>query len=379
MGPSNRTRKGSLLLGAGIVLVLLLYAGQTSLSLIPGFEGMQNGIWGYQPSGGSPSQIGEALTTPRGACSYSWEGSPTVGGAEVRAVSPYGLLGCGTLPLSNSLVIDAQENPVAYSDPLTAPISVNYYVPVPGATGQYQYVTGAVKEYTYRLDFSVASGSQGVWSFSGDTVWFNLASVVWDQASTCPCNSSITGSVFEAPLYAVVKDVQWSNQGSSNLDASLVGHAFSFYTSPSTQGQTLASLVQGGAVSSINSTLSSVYAPDTRMQRLVYYPVTIQDMQAQCSIGCSYPSVQITVKLYTLRIGEYILTNPDTTSLKLRSQGCTGLVCVGDALHAWLSNPLNLAGLGVFGLLAVAVVVVVVIAVTMPELVFLGRRRGEGE
>ena len=115
------------------------------------------------------------------------------------------------------------------------------------------------------------------------------------------------------------------------------------------------------------------------MQRLVYYPVTIQDMQAQCSIGCSYPSVQITVKLYTLRIGEYILTNPDTTSLKLRSQGCTGLVCVGDALHAWLSNPLNLAGLGVFGLLAVAVVVVVVIAVTMPELVFLGRRRGEGE
>lgn len=369
-----RQRRGRILLAVGVLVVIALYAGQqTNLSIIPGFEGMQNGIWGYQPAGEQPSVIGASLATPQGACSYSWEGNPTITGAEVSAVTPAGLLGdCGLLSAQNGLVIDAQENPVPYSDPFTSPITVNYYVPVPGEPGRYQYVTGSVEEYNYTLDFSVASGSSGGWDFAGDTVWFNLASVTWDQASTCPCNSSVTGSVFEAPLYAVVKQVRWENQGSSALDASVVGHAFTFYSSPSTSGQTLASLVQGGNLASLNSTLSNVYAPDKRMQNLVYYPVTIQNMGANCFLGCSYPTVKITVRLYTLRIGEYIITNPDTTGLNIRNQSCTGLAC----FHL---NGFDIAALGAYGLLVVAVVVVVVIALLAPDVLLLRLRRKQGE
>ncbi len=371
------------------LLAVYAYAPSIRQSILPGFEGIQDGIYGYQPDGQTTSVVGAKLATPPGACSYAWNGSPTITSASVEVQSPQSILGVSTcaFPVADYLDLGAQENPVSYSPPFSQPIRVSYYVPVPGSPGKFQYVTGQVNEYQYSLNLDIQASSAGGWSFSGDTVWLNLASTTWNQASTDPANSSVTGQVFEAPLYGVVTDVQWTNQGDSSCSACTVGEALTFYSSPGTTGQTLVTLSQGAPSSSLNSSLSSVYSPDTRMQQLVYYPVTIEHMQNACNVpgepglGCSAPHVTITVTLYTLQVGQYILTNPDTTSLHHNgSNACTGIDCTLQGIGAWLSNPFNQFALALGGTLGLAIVVFVVIIVLFPGvLLIIFRRRGRPE
>ena len=151
------------------------------------------------------------------------------------------------------------------------------------------------------------------------------------------------------------------------------------YSNSSAMGQTLATLSDGQQPSTaLNESLSlSTYsaAPDSRMSRLVYYPVSIEGMDSNCPIGgqCSYPYVTVSILLYTLRIGEYILTNPDKQALESRSQSCTGFGCVSQAfasfgdwlgsVGAFLSSPLGAISSSIFILIALAVVVFVALEV----------------
>ncbi len=359
-----------------------------SSTILPGFEGEQNGINGYQVGSNQEVTIGNTLPTRSGACSYAWGTAPSITSASVTVVTA-GLGGCGYLADfgSDTTTVDAQENPIQVTNPFTTGQTVNYYVRVPGSTTQWEHVTGQVEVYTFYLDFSIQAGSADNWDFGGDTTWFNLLSVVWNQASTDPTNSSISGSVFETPLYAVVSDdPTWQNQGTNQIDAAVKGHAFTFYSAPYTQGQTLASLANP-TIQNVNYSLGSQYSPDSRFQRLVYYPVSFiswhnnGNAYTGCSLGCSPPSVKIPVTLYTLRIGEYILTNPDKTTLSQRQQSCTGLACISSNWGAWWSNPLNqiLAAVAVF--LTVMIVVVVILLIFAPELLLFlvfNRRRGKG-
>ena len=366
----------------GVFIIYSFLASPKALStILPGFEGETGALYGYQPSTEAVSSLGNALVTPPGACSYAWVGTPTLTQGSIKVVSPgNGLLGsqCLALTKTDTLQLDAQQNLVTYSSPYTEPIPVSYHVPIPGTT-DWKNVTGSVEEYTYNLDISVESGSSGSWTFAGDTIWFNLASLVWNEASQDPYNSSITGPTFEAPLYGVVYiNPTWQNQGSSQCSICVTGQSLSFYNAPSAVGQTLVTLSDDQApTSGLNASLSSQLAPDSRMQQLVYYPVTIDQMKSNCPIGgqCSYPSVQVSILLYTLRIGEYILTNADKTGLGTRTQSCTGLGCVTQALDgignwfgglgSWLSNPLNQVSSFVYILIFAAVMVFIVVTVFM--------------
>lgn len=373
-------------IAAVILLVGLLifyeYSSGTRLDILPGFEGMQNGLNGYQVRSNTETGLGDPLPAPQGACYYKWGGSPSITSAAVT-VQTAGVGGCGVLASfgTDTVVADAQENPVSSENPLTTGQKVNYYVPVPGQPGQYQYVTGQVEVYSYGLDVSDQSGSAGNWNFGGDTLWYNLYSEIWNQASTDPNNASVKGSTFETPLYAVVSNVNWQNQGSSDVDAALVGHAFTFYSSPSTTGQTLATLANP-VTQNVNSSLGSQYAPDSRFQRLVYYPISITSLKPTnenpvtgCLAGCTFPTVHITVTLYTLRIGEYILTNPSTQGLGNRNQNCTGFIGCG---VEWFENPFNqiLAALGVgLGLFVIILIFATPVVVALIALYANGRKK----
>lgn len=373
-----RQRRRTLAAGAVLVLVVLFaFSSARNQSILPGFEGMQNGIYGLQVGSNPTTTLGEPIPSPSScAGTYYWDGSPTISSASVTADCNYN---------KDTLVADAQENPVLSTNPYTTGQAVNYYVPVPGSTTQYQYVTGQVEVSTYNLDISLQSGSSGATNFAGTTLWYNLYAEVWNEAVTDPNNASVTGQAFETPLYAVVTNVVWQHQGSSGVDAAVVGHALTFYSSPSTSGQTLATLANP-TTQNVNDSLGSQYSPDSRFQRLVYYPIDVISLSPTgynsllgCDLGCNYPSVTVTVTLYTLRVGQYILTNPDKTQLQQRDQGCTGWACVSNGLGAWFSNPLNLLGLGVYGLLVVAVIVFVAVFSLTGSAPFLRGRGKKGE
>jgi hypothetical protein len=81
------------------------------------------------------------------------------------------------------------------------------------------------------------------------------------------------------------------------------------------------------------------------------------------------------MKLYTLRIGEYILTNPDLTYLHGYKTGCSGLQCTINGFYAWLANPLNLFGLGALGALGIVVILLVFAGPTVVALLLIFSRR----
>ena len=360
-----------------------LYSGGFFASIAPGFEGETNGIWGYQPSGQTATVIGGALQAPSGSCAYSWNGPPTIASASVQALSPAGLLGC-TGTTSDRIDFTAQTNVISYSNPLSAPISVNYYVNLNGG-GTPTQVNGQVEIYTYNINVEIEPSSSGAWSFSGDTLWLNLASLVWNQASTSPTFPDAQGSVYEFPLYGVVTNVVWTNQADSACSLCTVGTPLVFYTfaagqTPTTSGQTLATLTDGQPSASLNSTLAGNPAPDSRMSQLVYYPLTIEHFQNDCTLaGCLPPQAHITIMLYTLRIGSYILTNPDLQALqKSTTEGCTGFQCTLDSLGGVLSNPFAWLG-GLFALGSGAVIVILLIVLGPTGLLLLLSRRKKGD
>jgi len=385
------TEKAAKNYGAVLILVLLavsvVYVGtggtfripqkQSVLAgdILPGFEGETGGMYGETPQGTqSAISLGSRFTTSPLGSTYGWVGTPTPGSASIDATTTP-IFTCISISCDNTLVVDTQTNPVTASTLFSTPEKVDYYVAVPNQPTKLEYVTGQVEVYTYSIDISIQSGSAGTWSFNGDTVWFNLYAVDWNQAVTDPSNPTVTGSAYEVPLYGVVTSYQWSDQDSNGIDAAVNGHAFSFYSSPSAQGQTLATLAGSAynpSSTDVNATLSGTYAPDSRFPTngLVYYPITLTTFHANpasggdCQFGCTYPSVHLDIELYTLRIGEYIVTNPNTTGLGSRSQSCTGLACIPAAfgsLYSWIEKNPILAGL--IASLGVGLVVVIILAV----------------
>lgn len=384
-----------------IVLVFLLSWFALGYDLLPGFEGEHAGIYGYQPRGEPVSVIDTPMSAPPGPCSYSWLGGDTMqSGAVVVKTAP--VVCALTLVPNIDYLSFTMGNVIPYSNPYTQPISVSYYVPLAG--GNWKLVKGSVEEYQFAVNVEITPQSAGDYGFQGDVIWLNLDSYVWNNAAqnqqaalTIPPGGTdrvVVPSVYEFPLYAVSTNCNWSgsNDGNNNgvnlcpSGSSTGGVPLSFYGTPSTSGvcATLAGLTQsncagavpGGGSNGLNASLSGNAAPDSRMQQLVYFPVTVQRMQNDCNVlGCYHnPTVQITVLLYTLRIGEYILTNPDRTALGVQVPGCTGLGCTIDGINAWLANPLNDALL-----LMIAFVVVVIIflpEITTLLMVLMGQRRG---
>jgi hypothetical protein len=385
---------------AVIVIILVIgyfglgYFGR--LSIAPGFQGMQDGFNGYQPNGQGLSSLNNPLSPASGACSYSWSGLATISTADIHVTSPGGpggSFGCvaGT---GDDLVLNAQQNVIACAAFNTGngcpsfwnPIPIKYYVCVPNTNcAQKQLVKGQVNAYSYNVVIQIQPGSAGAWGFKGDTIWLNLLSQNWNQLTTDP-STGLSGNAFEAPLYAVVQNVNWGSngQGSNNLNVG-PGSALVLYNSPG-GGQSLVTLANNAPPSSaLNSSLSSVYAPDSRMQRLVYYPIGIGVFQGcNAFYGCSnYPVATVTVTLYTLQIGEYIVTNPNTQGQggSTNPNACSGLGCTFNQIAACfsLTNLFCWGSIAALGTIAVVVILLIVAGPTIVILVTLLMRRRDKE
>ncbi len=331
-----------------VIALLIIFGAAYKLDILPGFEGMAMGVYGFQPNTYSiVYALNDALPG-----SYQWVGTATPTSAAVTWTNAAGFSDTNSIDIGNCISTGGFFSP-----------QVQYYIKNPNNASQTMHVVGYIEEYNCNLNLALTGQIQSI--FSGSTWWVNFASLVWDSQSTDPGNSSINGYVFETPLYAVVSQAQWQNQGPNQVNIGTVGNQLSFYSSPNAAGQTFASLVQYSPSSStLNNTLSSIYAPDTRMQRIVYSPITLTTWEPyNCFLGvalfgCSWPSLHVTITLYTLRLGEYIYTNPSTITLqKSTVSGCSGVNCLTTGITSWFSNPFNIAGISIFILAAIAVVV----------------------
>ncbi len=399
----NAKQRRNGLLAVGVVIIFVLYASSTSLSILPGFQGEQNGFYSYQPSGQAGVVLNDAFQSAScGGNDYSWSSTATPSAIAVKKSSTYSsILGCQT-GSSDTLYAQTQNNLILCGTGQTGvtgcpnfwtPIPVTYSIKNPSNTSQTEVITGQINAYSFNTNLGINSGGSslsgnGGVAFDGDTIWSSTIDNLWDRLQSGGTNCDPTQAtatdqcVFEAPVYGVVSSfVPVNNWANSDCNVCTTGVALTFYSSPSAAGQTLVSLVSSqSSLASINSSLSSVYAPDSRFSSTVFWPISISHLQDSCSIlGCAAPQGQIVVTLYTLLLGEYVTgtTNPDKTHLQPNpTQSCSNAVCDLQALGAFFSNPFNLLGLGVYGLVLVAVVVLVAVFAFTGSMPFLNRRRG---
>ncbi len=345
----SKTEKNILI--AGAIIFLILFGVQYKLNILPGFEGMEMGVYGFQPNTySSVYPLNDVLPG-----SYDWVGTATPSSAAVKWTNQAGLSDTNTIDIGNCILSNSSSSSLP---------PVKYSIKNPNNSSQIMHVVGYIEVYNCNVNLVLTGQIQSI--FSGSTWWVNFASIVWNSQSTDPFNPSVNGYVFETPLYAVVSQVQWKNQGQNQVSIGTVGNQLAFYSSPNAAGQTLASLVQYSPSSSsnLNNTLSSIYAPDSRMQRLVYSPITLTTWTPiNCFIGiaifgCDWPNVHATIQLYTLRLGEYIYTNPSKIALNSSTvSGCTGVNCPINGIGSWLSNPFNVLGGAIFVIVLLAVLV----------------------
>lgn len=346
----RKTKKTLTIIVSLLAAIVLAAGGLLNLSILPGFEGMQLGIWGFQPNVyASPYALGDALPG-----SYQWKGVPTPSDAAVQWKDGLGFSDTSEISVGNC-IDQTQSN--------TLP-AVQYYVNNPNNASQKMHVVGYVHVYNCNIDLALTGQTWG--PFSGSTWWVNFASIVWNTQSTDPMNPSINGYVWEAPLYAVVSSVSWNNQANNQVSIGTKGNQLNFYSSPNAAGQTLVQLVQftPGDYSTLNRSLSSVYAPDSRLQRIVFSPITMTQWgPTNCFLnspllGCNWPSVHATITLYTIRLGEYIYTNPSKIPLgPYTTSQCTGIQCTINQIVSILQNPFLWLTTGAFILIAIAIIV----------------------
>jgi hypothetical protein len=297
-------------------------------SILPGFEGLTSGVEGVTISGAF-FQNTASTSLPAG---YSWLSN------DARYPILVKNLQAGTCAGQVRI-----ETRTAYqiTDALTAGRTVDYWV---RDGSQYIHVKGEIITYSLPITFAISN----TWGgnpmdypdvFTGEKVWFAIGSLTWDKAlqeqSPISGAASQLGSAWEAPIYAVIQDYSVSDAGLHYKVAPRdVGREITLYSSTSQSG-TVSGL---WASSDLNGTLAGSLSPDTRMQQNAYVCFTLEDFGEEvvnAGIGGTHaPVVNLVLKVYALRIGEFTYTNPDDTPWAAEAPDTS------PAWWAWITDPI---------------------------------------
>lgn len=380
----SREGKFAIIFVVAILIGYLAYSnGLIRASIAPGFQGISPGVAAYQVGQNQATTLGGTLPTRQPSCGYSWN-NYAASGFSITSLSQGGVFNpggffnqCNGGP-TNVLFTQVQGNAVPYSPPFSQTISGSYTVQVPGSSTQTEVVNFKVNQYQFSINTGINAGGGG-YNFGGDTIWGVITDNTWDMvngpggASACnPATASATSQcVFEAPLFAQVSNFQTQNWANNNCVQCTNGAALSFYTSTSAGGAS--NTLGGGAVPTIQgvqNALGNAYAPDSRMVKTVYFPISLQQFAGSCGFivsqitGCGGIQANFQITLYTLQIGEYIQNsqNPSKQGLGTNpTQSCAGIQCNLNGIGACFSftNFLcwgTLSTLGAFGLVVVILI-----------------------
>ena len=338
-----------------IVIVAAIMFGR-GLSVVPSFEGLNAGVYSATLGGSNSNYlISSSLPPP-----YYW-GSQDIHNAQLWHASSF-LLGRGAVRIEVGF-------PQQYSSWLETGQKVDYWVKVNDTN--FVHVVGQVNIYTLSMTVSsINTGDVNQYVFQGEKIWIQLAAVTWDRAyqDVGSSGSPVYIQAWEAPLAVFISSFQEDSQGSSHaaIDPSYQGRFITLYSEPNAYG-TLDDLgLQAGG--NVNSTLGNNLAPDSRMVKSAFFPITLTNFGiTEDILGGHAPVVNYQLKIYTLQLGRYTYTNPDDTPWGKRPPEGWGLQQLLNAINDWLSNPLNIPWI----LLGIGLVVLVLILVFAPWLLGL--------
>lgn len=337
------------------LVLFLVFSPQISLSILPGFEGVDAGVEGATIAG-QFCRVDSAL--PPG---YSWLSS-----------DPHDAI------LNKDLSAASSDARVRIEVGTPVPLAekgqqVDYWVK---DGDKYVHVSGEVVTYSLHVTVSaINTGTNWPEYFSGEKVWIGLASLVWDKAyqeqSPVSGRPSEMGQAWEAPIAVYINSFDLKDAGDhGRIDPSYSGRRVTLYSTPEQIGTVTDLLSQD-----LNATFSGSLAPDSRMQRYGYFAVTLTDfgMTTPYSgwFGVKGPVAEYELKVYALRIGKFTYTNPNDTIWAQRQPDSYDpwgwLRSWWDGVVSWFASPLNLAG--TFIVLGIVLVVAVLVFLFLTGLI----------
>lgn len=362
--PRNSTKQSKLLALAFIAIaasIAVFAIGASGVipwfqfSILPGFEGMTAGVEGVTISG---SFYANTAST-RMPAGYSWLSNDARYPILVKNLQPGTCAGEARIETRSAYQV---------SDALTVGRTVDYWVK---DGGEYVHVKGEVITYSIPITFAVTN----TWGgnpmdypdiFNGEKVWFTIGSLTWNKAlqeqSPVSGASSAFGQAWEAPIYAVIQDYTVADAGLHYKVAPRdIGREITLYSSTSQSG-TVSGL---WGSEDLNGTLAGSLSPDSRMQQRAFVCFTLEDFGEEvvnAGLGGAHtPTVNIVVKVYALRIGEFTYTNVDDTPWATEAPDTVKpwWAWITDPIGAYFSSPLTI--FGIFLALGIAILVLVVI------------------
>jgi len=370
------------------------------LSIVPGAEGLNMGVYGFSPAGSEQCySTAQDLPAP-----YSW-----VSRDPQNAVVQQSIRGDSMFTAATTGQVATEFSVTHHEDPVK---TIKYYVKMGETATQvtWKEVVGQLVPYYVTVQVYTPPRT-GVEVFEGEKLWFTALTVKWDRAISDPDDptKSLYGT-YSIPLAVFVDDYQLMGftdlngnliqpdqnmAANAQLTPSLRGRWFTLYSEPSTVAS-LSDLYQDPSTvaATLNQTLAGNPSPDTRFRTQVFFPIMLTKFGTYTSWNWwrlandeFYPSVKYTFKVLYLQLGEFTFTvdkqlyNTTIPSWENRNSTVVVQPSIFDAIGAWwdsvvkwFASPLNL--LGIFITLAIILVVAVVIFLTFTGIGRALDRRG---
>ncbi len=335
---------------SALVIVFVVSGGYSNqFSILPGFEGLKAGADAFETDNGFVYTTSQSLPS-----AYVWGNKDPHQLDVAHPASSWGSNDMGNIRLRVS-------EPEKFSSGYEQPREITYWVQ---NGNEWIHVVGEVKVYRIYLSLKTLTDSDR-YMWDSEKFWITLNSVTWNKASTDPFDSSKWGKTWEAPLaaYVVSSDIQSAGSPWTGFEPSKGGDPVTLYSTRSQSGLISDLGLVGG---DINNTLSNIQSPDSRLTSTAYFALSLTQWGADIGlfgVTKNYPSANIEIKVYTLIIGKYVYTNPEMVDWEDDKGEAGGW---GAGIAGFLSFLQSPFGLGMLGLVLIAVIMVGAVIVVAP-------------
>ena len=307
-----------------VICILLLVVGSGfKLSLMTGSEGLQVGVWGFQPKADALGaySINQTLPSP-----FVWAQQP---------VDPYNTLirHVGSGDTAGTLLVERQQ---PYPESGLASREITYYVKVSETETQtvWKKVVGIIQPWTFILQISLRPVAGEYYAWRNHAVWLGMGTVKWDRAYSDPDDPSKSSDAgWSIPLSAYIEEYNpygdWTEDDGTTkktpppewvaeccvITPDFNGRTVTLYSDPNS-AVSLDDVWYTGMngqpyFKTLNSTLTSELYPDTKFQNHVYFRITFTDFRPYMEYNFGmlqavwYPSVYYRIRVYYLSLGEF--------------------------------------------------------------------------
>jgi len=312
-----------------LIIIIVAFMPGTRLSIMPGPEGLQVGVWGFQPDS---TVLGAYSTNQTLPIPFAWGQQP---------VDPYNALILRNpqpgeyAPDYRGVMLVERQQP--YPETGSASRQITYYVKVSENQTHitWQKVVGIVVPWTFTLQISLRPQADSYYAWRNHAVWLAMGTIKWNRAYSDPDDPSKSSDAgWSIPLSVYIENYDptgggWVNQDGTQkkvpppdwisqvcvLTPDFSGRTITLYDNPN-QMVTLDDLWYKGMdglpyFATLNESVAPSLYPDTRFKNAVYFRFTFTDFRPYMVYNLGqltevwYPSVSYRIRVYYLELGEF--------------------------------------------------------------------------